>query len=172
MDAPVGHFFDVMTNGYGAMYSYASRVAVGRSVAHRGLHIRALQLSQSAPAAYHGMEAINRGSQNDGQWRPCWRNEVSNHGAETIRIPEIRLGAKAASVERISGVVGGSGCCSALQVFSQIASTFSILLYCLHLLDRIRIRRIVHAVDEPHSGRQVGVPPRAVSSKRRCVHCR
>ena len=24
--APVGHFFDVMTNGYGAMYSYASRV--------------------------------------------------------------------------------------------------------------------------------------------------
>lgn len=26
-NAPVGHFFDVMTNGYGAMYSYASRVA-------------------------------------------------------------------------------------------------------------------------------------------------
>jgi mono/diheme cytochrome c family protein len=25
--APVGHFFDVMTNGYGAMYSYASRVS-------------------------------------------------------------------------------------------------------------------------------------------------
>lgn len=25
-DAPVGHFFDVMTNGYGVMYSYASRV--------------------------------------------------------------------------------------------------------------------------------------------------
>src|SRR2546425_9364546 len=24
--APVGHFFDVMTNGYGVMYSYASRV--------------------------------------------------------------------------------------------------------------------------------------------------
>jgi mono/diheme cytochrome c family protein len=24
--APVGHFYDVMTNGYGAMYSYASRV--------------------------------------------------------------------------------------------------------------------------------------------------
>jgi mono/diheme cytochrome c family protein len=24
--APVGHFFDVITNGYGAMYSYASRV--------------------------------------------------------------------------------------------------------------------------------------------------
>lgn len=27
-DAPVGHFFDVITNGYGAMYSYASRVPV------------------------------------------------------------------------------------------------------------------------------------------------
>jgi mono/diheme cytochrome c family protein len=26
-NAPVGHFFDVMTNGYGVMYSYASRVA-------------------------------------------------------------------------------------------------------------------------------------------------
>jgi mono/diheme cytochrome c family protein len=28
VSAPVGHFFDVMTNGYGAMYSYASRVPV------------------------------------------------------------------------------------------------------------------------------------------------
>ena len=27
-EAPIGHFFDVMTNGYGAMYSYASRVPV------------------------------------------------------------------------------------------------------------------------------------------------
>jgi len=26
MKAPVGHFFDVMTNGFGAMPSYASRV--------------------------------------------------------------------------------------------------------------------------------------------------
>jgi mono/diheme cytochrome c family protein len=25
-DAPVGHFFDVITNGYGVMYSYAARV--------------------------------------------------------------------------------------------------------------------------------------------------
>jgi mono/diheme cytochrome c family protein len=25
-DAPIGHFFDVMTNGYGVMYSYADRV--------------------------------------------------------------------------------------------------------------------------------------------------
>ncbi len=35
---------------------------------------------------------------------------MSDHGhAEDIRIPEIRLGAKAASIERISGVVGGLG---------------------------------------------------------------
>lgn len=35
---------------------------------------------------------------------------MSDHGsAESTRIPEIRLGAKAASVERISGVVGGLG---------------------------------------------------------------
>jgi Cytochrome C oxidase, cbb3-type, subunit III len=45
--APVGHFFDVMTNGYGSMYSYASRVTPEdrwRITAY----IRALQLSQNA----------------------------------------------------------------------------------------------------------------------------
>jgi mono/diheme cytochrome c family protein len=43
--APVGHFFDVMTNGWGAMPSYASQIAVEdrwRIVAY----LRALQLSQ------------------------------------------------------------------------------------------------------------------------------
>ena len=48
-DAPVGHFFDVMTNGYGAMYSYASRVAVDDRW-RIAAYIRALQLSQNAPA--------------------------------------------------------------------------------------------------------------------------
>jgi cytochrome c553 len=46
-DEPVGHFVDVMTNGFGAMYSYASRV----SPADRwriAAYIRALQLSQHA----------------------------------------------------------------------------------------------------------------------------
>ena len=50
VNAPVGHFFDVMTNGYVAMYSYASRVANDdrwRITAY----IRALQLSQNAPQA-------------------------------------------------------------------------------------------------------------------------
>jgi mono/diheme cytochrome c family protein len=45
--APIGHFFDVMTNGFGAMASYATRVQPDdrwRIVAY----IRALQLSESA----------------------------------------------------------------------------------------------------------------------------
>lgn len=48
VDAPIGHFFDVMTNGYGAMYSYASRVAVDDRW-RIAAYIRALQLSQNAP---------------------------------------------------------------------------------------------------------------------------
>jgi cytochrome c553 len=48
IDAPIGHFFDVMTNGYGAMYSYASRVAPDDRW-RIAAYIRALQLSQNAP---------------------------------------------------------------------------------------------------------------------------
>ena len=47
MQAPVGHFFDVITNGFGAMPSYASRIKPDdrwRVIAY----IRALQLSESA----------------------------------------------------------------------------------------------------------------------------
>jgi hypothetical protein len=46
-DAPAGHFFEVMTNGFGAMYSYAARV----DPADRwriAAYIRVLQLSQNA----------------------------------------------------------------------------------------------------------------------------
>ncbi len=49
VDAPIGHFFDVMSNGYGSMYSYASRVAVDDRW-RIAAYIRALQLSQNAPA--------------------------------------------------------------------------------------------------------------------------
>jgi mono/diheme cytochrome c family protein len=45
--APVGHFFDVITNGFGAMYSYADRVAPEDRWAIIA-YIRALQLSQHA----------------------------------------------------------------------------------------------------------------------------
>ena len=49
-DAPVGHFFDVITNGYGVMYPYASRVAPEDRWAIAA-YIRALQLSQHATPA-------------------------------------------------------------------------------------------------------------------------
>ncbi len=45
--APVGHFFDVMTNGFGAMPSYALQVPV-RDRWNIAAYIRALQLSQNA----------------------------------------------------------------------------------------------------------------------------
>ena len=47
MKAPLGHYFDVITNGFGAMHSYASRVEVDdrwRIIAY----IRALQLAHTA----------------------------------------------------------------------------------------------------------------------------
>ncbi len=46
--APVGHFFDVITNGFGAMPSYADQVPVNDRWAIIA-YIRALQLSQNAP---------------------------------------------------------------------------------------------------------------------------
>jgi mono/diheme cytochrome c family protein len=48
--APAQHFFDVMTNGYGVMYSYASRVEPRDRWAITA-YIRALQESQSAKVA-------------------------------------------------------------------------------------------------------------------------
>jgi mono/diheme cytochrome c family protein len=46
-NAPAGHFFDVITHGYGAMFSYADRVPVADRWAIVG-YIRALQRSQHA----------------------------------------------------------------------------------------------------------------------------
>jgi mono/diheme cytochrome c family protein len=48
--APVGHFVDVMTRGYGVMFPYASRVPAADRWAIVA-YIRALQLSQHASAA-------------------------------------------------------------------------------------------------------------------------
>jgi mono/diheme cytochrome c family protein len=47
--APTQHFYDVMTNGYGAMYSFAGRVSP-RDRWAIAAYIRALQLSQHPPA--------------------------------------------------------------------------------------------------------------------------
>ena len=48
--APVGHVFDVITHGYGVMYSYADRVTVSDRWAIAA-YIRALQRSQHATLA-------------------------------------------------------------------------------------------------------------------------
>lgn len=48
--SPPGHFFDVITNGFGAMPSYANQIEVNDRWAIVG-YIRALQLSQWATAA-------------------------------------------------------------------------------------------------------------------------
>jgi mono/diheme cytochrome c family protein len=45
-DMPVAYFYDVITNGYGVMYSYASRVPVADRWAIAA-YIRTLQLSQN-----------------------------------------------------------------------------------------------------------------------------
>jgi mono/diheme cytochrome c family protein len=48
--APVGHFFDAITNGWGAMPSYAPQIPVQDRWAIVA-YIRALQLSQQSPQA-------------------------------------------------------------------------------------------------------------------------
>jgi len=46
-NAPIGHFYDVITNGYGAMYAYASRIEPADRWAISA-YLRALQLSYNA----------------------------------------------------------------------------------------------------------------------------
>jgi mono/diheme cytochrome c family protein len=48
-EAPAGHFFDVMTSGFGAMPDYAAQIPVADRWAIVA-YVRALQLSQYAPA--------------------------------------------------------------------------------------------------------------------------
>lgn len=50
LDAPVGYFYSAMTNGFGRMYSYASRISVEDRWAIAA-YVKALQLSQNASAA-------------------------------------------------------------------------------------------------------------------------
>ena len=67
-DAPVGHFFDVITNGYGVMYPYASRVSPRDRWAIIA-YIRALQLSQHATpsdADADGLKEVLLGSNGSG----------------------------------------------------------------------------------------------------------
>ena len=59
---PAGYFFDVMTNGFGRMYSYAPSVPVEDRWAIVA-YIRALQLSQRAPASMLSRDDRNKLSQ-------------------------------------------------------------------------------------------------------------
>ena len=57
--APVGHFFKVMTEGFGAMYDYSAQVEPEdrwRIIAY----IRALQLSQNVPASAVPADRLNQ----------------------------------------------------------------------------------------------------------------
>ena len=58
-NAPDRLFFDAITNGYGAMFPYASRVPVADRWAIVA-YIRALQLSEDAPAGMLGPELMAR----------------------------------------------------------------------------------------------------------------
>ncbi len=58
-EAPDAHFYAVITNGYGAMHSYATRVPPDDRLAIIG-YIRAMQLSQHAPAASLAQNDLER----------------------------------------------------------------------------------------------------------------
>ncbi len=58
-EAPDRHFYDVITYGYGAMYPYADRVAPEDRWAITA-YIRALQLSQHAPASMLSAAELQR----------------------------------------------------------------------------------------------------------------
>lgn len=58
-DVPIGHFFDVMTNGLGVMYSFSSRIPVEDRWAIAA-YIRALQFSQNAHIDHLSAEDRNQ----------------------------------------------------------------------------------------------------------------
>jgi mono/diheme cytochrome c family protein len=60
---PIGHFYDVISNGYGVMFSYGSRVEPQDRWAIAA-YIRALQLSQNfSPQSQEDLDAIEAGIQ-------------------------------------------------------------------------------------------------------------
>ena len=72
-----GHFFDVITNGYGVMYSYASRVSPEDRWAITA-YIRALQLSQHAAPA----DADADGAETTGDREEM--NELAVHRVQSL----------------------------------------------------------------------------------------
>ena len=76
--SPVGYFFNVITNGYGRMYSYASRVPAADRWAIAA-YIKTLQYSQDAPIA--GLPANLRESLAQPKRQTPATTTASNEGA-------------------------------------------------------------------------------------------
>ncbi|CAN5858930.1 cytochrome c [soil metagenome] len=82
-EIPVGHFYDVITRGFGAMYSYEHRVKP-RDRWAIAAYIRALQLSQHAVVSeFEGLETdIERGLSNQRQEQEQARRQLESETAE------------------------------------------------------------------------------------------
>ncbi|HTS74902.1 MAG TPA: cytochrome c [Bryobacteraceae bacterium] len=80
IQAPVGHFFDVMTNGFGAMPSYASRVPTDDRW-RIAAYIRVLQFSQTA--SINDVPPDQRGSLD--------KNPISPVAVDTVNPEELEL---------------------------------------------------------------------------------
>jgi len=79
--APIGHFFNVMTNGYGAMADYASQIPVNDRWAIAA-YIRVLQLSQNAPPGDvpAGAAIAAQPPAINANWPPPMENTKAMHG--------------------------------------------------------------------------------------------
>jgi len=75
---PVGHFYDVITNGYGAMYSYASRIEPQDRWAIVA-YIRVLQLSQNAAPSDVDQAALEKQTQEE---EAAKKAQASHEGGE------------------------------------------------------------------------------------------
>jgi len=74
LNAGIGHYYDVMTNGFGAMPDYAAQVAP-RDRWAIAAYIRALQLSQRAPASMAQGQDLNAS--------PASENPSAGHSGAT-----------------------------------------------------------------------------------------
>ncbi len=90
---------------------------------------------------------------------------MSNHGQTAdVAVPEITLGSKAASVERIAGIIGIAGlllCVAGL--FHRSRKVFPELFVRIHVLGGFSDRRTRHSAAEQRRGWQVGRHDPAIS---------
>jgi hypothetical protein len=81
-DAPVGHFYDVITNGFGAMYSYNDRV-YPEDRWRIAAYIKVLQLAQDKSVAAAGgitpLNLIQPANQNGTPATPGDKKSAGSH---------------------------------------------------------------------------------------------